>query len=75
MKNIKSILTGFLLATSLFLFMGQTSNNNNNNNGRFQFENYALQGYTTKFYEIIFDTQTGKVIKRSWIDESEFNKD
>ena len=45
MKNIKSTLTGFLLATSLFLFMGQTSNNNNN--GRFQFENYALQGYTT----------------------------
>ena len=74
MKNIKSTLTGFLLATSLFLFMGQTSNNNNNNNGRFQFENYALQGYTTKFYEIIFDTQTGEVVKRSWIDESEFNK-
>ncbi len=75
MKNIKSTLTGLLLATSLFLFMGQTSNNNNNNNGRFQFENYALQGYTTKFYEIIFDTQTGEVVKRPWIDESEFNKD
>ena len=72
MKNIKSNLTGFLLASSLFLYMGQTANNNN---GRFHFENYALQGYTTKFYEIIFDTRTGKVIKRSWIDESEFNKD
>ena len=29
MKDIKSIIIGFLLATSMFLLMGQTSNNNN----------------------------------------------
>ena len=72
MKKIKSTMVGFLLSTSIFLFMGQT--NKADNKGRYQLVNYAVQGYSTKLYETVFDTQTGKVVKRSWSDESQYQK-
>tara|TARA_Y100001970_G_scaffold270583_1_gene364654 strand:- start:97 stop:324 length:228 start_codon:yes stop_codon:yes gene_type:complete len=70
MKKIKSILTGFLFATLMFLFMGQTTMDNNI--GRYQLHQYAVQGYTTKLYETIFDTKTGQVIIRTYSNESDY---
>jgi len=72
MKNTKSILIGFLIATSMFLFMGQT--NSNKNEGRYQISNFVIQGYNTKFYETTFDTYTGKIIDRKWYIESDYKE-
>lgn len=46
--DIKSLLIGFLLATSVMLFMGATSDNGN---GRYQMH----------MGEVLVDTQTGEV--------------
>ena len=70
MKKIESILTGFLFTTLMFLFMGQTTTENDID--RYQLNQYAVQGYTTKLYETIFDTKTGQVISRTYSDESDY---
>lgn len=54
--DIKSLLIGFLLATSVMLFMGATSNNEN---GRYQ-----AFGYDT--YDVfMINTKTGELFKYS----------
>lgn len=51
--DIKSLLIGFLLATSVILFMGATSNNEN---GRYQ-----AFGIGTKVYQYMIDTTNGEM--------------
>ena len=58
MKDIKSIIIGFLLATCMFLFMGATSNDNENQVGKYQ-------GFTDEYSEYIIDTITGELWVRS----------
>ena len=72
MKNTTSIIIGFLIATSMFLFMGQTKSNQSN--ARYQISNFVIQGYNTKFYETTYDTFTGKVIDRKWFIESDYSE-
>ena len=50
--------------------MGQTTIENDIN--RYQLNQYAVQGYTTKLYETIFDTKTGQVVSRTYSDESDY---
>ena len=57
MKDIKSMTIGFLLATSMFLFYGQTSNEmyvTTSDNGRYQ----AFYGKSSPF---LLDTKTGEM--------------
>ena len=51
MKDIKSIIIGFLLATCMFLFMGQTSNESQI--GRYQeFGNGVIDTATADLYTL-----------------------
>ena len=63
MKNIKSLIIGFLLATCMFLFMGATSSNSGP--GKYQVSTCTnnFQGFP-RLIETIIDTQTGKVLSR-----------
>ena len=60
--DIKSLLIGFLLATSVMLFMGATSNNEN---GRYQafcndaYDVYMIDTKTGEFFDYIKRTKTG----------------
>ena len=64
MKDIKSMIIGFLLATCMFLFMGATSGDNQI--GRYQIS--TVDDTTTlgipRHIETIIDTKTGKVVSR-----------
>ena len=51
--DIKSMLIGFLLATSVMLFMGATSGN----------EVGRYQGYGTNAGAFMLDTQTGEIYR------------
>ena len=55
MKDIKSVMIGFLLATCMFLFMGQTSSSSQV--GRYDIES------TKEDFIIVADTKTGKIVK------------
>ena len=61
MKNIKSMIIGFLLATCMFLFMGATGNDSNDSD----FERYQISTTWNNFQsynlvmETIIDTKTG----------------
>ena len=56
MKDIKSVMIGFLLATSMFLFMGQTKATNSEQ-GKYQgFADGLGSGY-------IIDTHTGELFR------------
>ena len=57
--DIKSLLIGFLLATSVMLFMGATSNNQI---GKYQLSTCHSSSRT--IYETIIDTETGEIISR-----------
>ena len=59
MKDIKSVMIGFLLATSMFLFMGQTKATNSEI-GRYQIS--ITTGDSGHLYETILDTKLGRVI-------------
>ena len=61
MKDIKSVMIGFLLATSMFLFMGQTKATNNEI-GRYQISTTKDEGLWV--HETIIDAKTGDVISR-----------
>ena len=69
MKDIKSILIGFLLATCMFLLMGHNGfpitpivNVNESQVGRFQLSTVTDN---VNIYESILDTKTGEIIKRN----------
>ena len=51
MKNIKSVLIGFLLATCMFLFLGQSSNDS-------QIGNYQMTASDNSILDLL-DTSTG----------------
>ena len=51
MKDIKSVMIGFLLATCMFLFIGATSNTGQ---GKYQ-------GFGTEGGRFMLDTQTGQL--------------
>ena len=71
--NIKSLLIGFLLATSVMLFMGHASSNLLET-GRYQLS--TTMGSATymhpPIYETIIDTKTGQVVSRTkiWVNSS-----
>ena len=52
MKDFKSMVIGFLMATCMFMLMGQTSSDINNGNGKYQ-------AYTHKDKVYMIDTSTG----------------
>tara|TARA_Y100001935_G_scaffold67699_1_gene56765 strand:- start:773 stop:1003 length:231 start_codon:yes stop_codon:yes gene_type:complete len=69
MKDIKSILIGFLLATCMFLLMGHNGfpitpivNVNESQVGRFQLSTVTDN---VNIYESILDTKTGEIVKRN----------
>ena len=55
MKDIKSVMIGFLLATSMFLFMGQTKATNSEIGG--------YQAFADDEREYLVDTMTGQMWK------------
>ena len=64
MKDIKSMIIGFLLATCMFLFMGQTSNDSKV--GRYQSTSVYNPNQLDRknnVYTIIIDTRTGKIVE------------
>ena len=66
MKDIKSVMIGFLLATSMFLFMGQTKTTNSEI-GRYQVTiDGVLMEVPKGLYETIIDTKTGDIVSRKW---------
>ena len=68
--DIKSLLIGFLLATSVMLSMGAITSKSPNNNteiGRYQLcttSNSSDEMHEKKIFETIIDTKTGKIISR-----------
>ena len=58
--NIKSLLIGFLLATSVMLFMGATSNNQI---GKYQVST-CYRDAGNWVFETIINTETGEIISR-----------
>tara|TARA_Y100001970_G_C13608092_1_gene543505 strand:- start:46 stop:285 length:240 start_codon:yes stop_codon:yes gene_type:complete len=73
--DIKSLLIGFLLATSVILFMGHTASNLLEM-GRYQVSTTAVG--TSKFgqtiFETIIDTKTGSIVSRIKLFDSAFSK-
>ena len=72
--DIKSLLIGFLLATSVMLFMGHASSNLLET-GRYQLSTFE---YTDKpenasIFETIIDTKTGSIVSRIKIWQAEFS--
>ena len=55
MKDIKSMIIGFLLATCMFLFIGATKNDR----GRSQIGKYQATAYGN--FAILINTETGEV--------------
>ena len=69
MKDIKSMLIGFLLATCMFLLMGHNGfpitpivNVNESQVGRFQLSTITDN---VNIYETILDTKTGEIVSRN----------
>lgn len=63
--DIKSLLIGFLLATSVILFMGHASSNLLET-GRYQVSTTSLSATSNIYiYETIIDTKTGSIISRT----------
>ena len=66
--DIKSLLIGFLLATSVMLFMGAIPPKSPNNTeiGRYQLctTSYSSDEAFMRIFETIMDTKTGKIISR-----------
>ena len=69
MKDIKSMLIGFLLATCVFLLMGHNGfpitpivNVNESQVGRFQLSTITDN---VNIYETILDTKTGEIVSRN----------
>ena len=63
MKDIKSIIIGFLMATCMFLFMGATADDNQV--GRYQVSTVEnVFNGIPRHIETIIDTKTGKVVSR-----------
>ena len=58
--NIKSLLIGFLLATSVMLFMGHASSDLLET-GRYQL---SMVGDGSHKFETIIDTKTGSIVSR-----------
>ena len=58
MKDIKWVMIGFLLATSMFLFMGQTKATNS--------EIGRYQAFANDKYEYMIDTSTGELWDFEW---------
>ena len=56
MKDIKSVMIGFLLATCMFLFMGQTLSDT-------QVGRYDLEIDVEKGRLLVFDTKKGQLVK------------
>ena len=62
MKDIKSMIIGFLLATCMFLMMGQGSNNSQI--GKYQISTcYRDNG--NWIFETILNTKSGDIVSRS----------
>ena len=61
MKNIKSLIIGFLLATCMFLFMGNTSSNSGQ--GKYQ-------GFANDTHRYMIDTYTGETWYKSYNKEN-----
>ena len=72
--DIKSLLIGFLLATSVMLFMGHTASNLLET-GRYQVStcHNSNSKYDT-IYETIIDTKTGSIVSRIKLYDSAFSK-
>ena len=69
MKDIKSMLIGFLLSTCMFLLMGHNGfpitpivNVNESQVGRFQLSTITDN---INIYETILDTKTGEIVSRN----------
>ena len=64
MKDIKSYIIGFLMATCMFLFMGQTMSDTQI--GRYEIEvlhNDTLSADINYYNYFLFDTKVGEVIR------------
>ena len=64
MKDIKTIMIGFLLATCMILCMGQTMSNTLV--GRYEIEvshSYSLGTDVHEYNYFLFDTKEGKIVK------------
>ena len=68
--DIKSLLIGFLLATSVMLFMGHASSN------LLETGRYQVSVATDKYliFETIIDTKTGSIVSRTKVKFTEFSK-
>jgi len=67
MKDIKSVMIGFLLATSCFLFMGQSDGPTkySTDNGRYQISSvYDSDALSRIILSTVIDTRTGKVVSK-----------
>jgi len=73
--DIKSLLIGFLLATSVMLFMGHASSNLLET-GRYQVSAAAVgeKIYEVIVFETIIDTKTGSIVGRDMLGYNDFLK-
>ena len=62
MKDIKSVMIGFLLATSMFLFMGQTSNN------------ASLEKILRDINKTLIESNKGEIGRYQAFDNGEYNQ-
>ena len=71
--DIKSLLIGFLLATSVMLFMGHTASNLLET-GRYQVSTLISEIPTVEIYETIIDTKTGSIVSRTKVLRSSYSR-
>ena len=71
--DIKSLLIGFLLATSVMLFVGAVSSNLLET-GRYQVSVTSTDTMVYNIFETIIDTKTGSIVSRKRVDKSSFSK-